>query len=318
MAFHQKMKRPGSMLCALFILSVLGPREVAAALRKQRQAPQVAVQPPAVQKLQNRNTALETENANLRAELAAMKGLAPPPAPPNPEMAADVDAVAQANVKAGLPATDQAATMEAQQDAEDAAKATHERMYGPVPAPAPAGKENPCKQNSLRDLVPSGAPVPGPAPNNHLWEAHLRSLEFASNAGGGCGFHDTGDSGFGYAPAPGPSSLPPLPESLMQPSYVRMTPALDRQRLPTSVGTPAAFCPFCRFCCGCSSNGIEDCETNSVDVGLAQAHGAVVYCSTCQRDCSNCAGIHDVNHACPNGNCCDATVPLNKEVDPVE
>jgi len=79
---------------------------------------------------------------------------------------------------------------------------------------------------------------------------------------------------------------------------------------PSSIGTPSAFCPYCRFCCRCNANGPLHCEaaTVPVDVYGGQHAGTMVYCSTCERDCSACP-THNATGRCPGGNCCDSTLP---------
>merc|ERR1719253_2229387 len=62
--------------------------------------------------------------------------------------------------------------------------------------------------------------------------------------------------------------------------------------LPSPDGTPAEWCPFCRWCCSCNANDSMDCEASTVDPSKYGAHphsGAVVFCSTCERSCSSCS-----------------------------
>lgn len=93
---------------------------------------------------------------------------------------------------------------------------------------------------------------------------------------------------------------------------------------PSSLGTPAAFCGYCRLCCRCNADQPwPQCEQTVVAVDV---HGgsakSLVFCGTCERDCSECpqlapaassaggatnaiaASAGGSSIACPGGNCC--------------
>lgn len=178
-------------------------------------------------------------------------------------------------------------------------------------APAPAGMG-----------IPSPSPVPnfdhlGPE-SNRFWHSVLtRDLEHRAYA------PEPAAPGpapaYAYAPGPGPAQG-------------KCGANLVTGR-PSALGTPAAFCPYCRWCCACNSNFPDGhCETSMVAVDAYGGPEAMVYCSTCKRDCSACpaygvlpvgnivrrnvdnidftaSSMHGAGGGCPNGNCCDSTMP---------
>ena len=73
---------------------------------------------------------------------------------------------------------------------------------------------------------------------------------------------------------------------------------------PDSSGTPTAYCPYCRWCCGCNANDAMNCDQSTVDPDdYGGPSGVVVFCSTCESSCSSCPAFDDAA-LCPSGDCC--------------
>eukprot|EP00747_Dinoflagellata_sp_TGD_P219647 gnl/TRDRNA2_/TRDRNA2_91741_c0_seq8.p1 gnl/TRDRNA2_/TRDRNA2_91741_c0~~gnl/TRDRNA2_/TRDRNA2_91741_c0_seq8.p1 ORF type:complete len:221 (+),score=35.19 gnl/TRDRNA2_/TRDRNA2_91741_c0_seq8:77-739(+) len=81
---------------------------------------------------------------------------------------------------------------------------------------------------------------------------------------------------------------------------------LNDEGMPDQYGTPSEYCVFCRYCCDCNANSLDDCEysTVSVDEYGGDNTGAVVFCDTCESSCSSCPAFDDPA-LCPGGDCCN-------------
>eukprot|EP00747_Dinoflagellata_sp_TGD_P219646 gnl/TRDRNA2_/TRDRNA2_91741_c0_seq7.p2 gnl/TRDRNA2_/TRDRNA2_91741_c0~~gnl/TRDRNA2_/TRDRNA2_91741_c0_seq7.p2 ORF type:complete len:227 (+),score=32.08 gnl/TRDRNA2_/TRDRNA2_91741_c0_seq7:77-757(+) len=81
---------------------------------------------------------------------------------------------------------------------------------------------------------------------------------------------------------------------------------LNHDNMPDQYGTPGEYCAFCRYCCDCNANSLDDCEysTVSVDEYGGDNTGAVVFCDTCESSCSSCPAFDDPA-LCPGGDCCN-------------
>jgi len=140
-------------------------------------------------------------------------------------------------------------------------------------------------------------------------------------------------------PPPAPSALVGGPHPAASPGLASIGTVQGRcgaemaSGHPSALGTPAAFCPYCRWCCRCNANFPDGhCDATVVDVEDYGGPPGLVSCGTCQRDCSTCPqfGVLPVGHlvqrptedvnftaaaglgaggGCPNGNCCDASLP---------
>lgn len=180
-------------------------------------------------------------------------------------------------------------------------------------APAPAAAPAPV---SAHAPTPSSAPAPDHAPATRFHAAYWHPILHADLRAA-----DALESM--VAPAPAEASL------------VRRCGAPLASGQPSSLGTPAAFCGYCRWCCRCNSNfPYAHCEETSVAISAYGGPGdELVFCGTCERDCGACpqlavpinATASNVQHGdaenftaaasmgagdgCPNGNCCDSSLP---------
>jgi len=211
-------------------------------------------------------------------------------------------------------------------------------MWSTSPGPPPAGAPAPLPaaagaQPGVQSPAPAPAAAPGLAPapapvygrdTPQFWRQiiHWDLLHSQRKP----------SSPLGVAPAAAPGAAPGVAPAVM-PALGKCGAELPSGH-PTSLGTPEAFCPYCRWCCRCNSNFPDgQCDTSVVNVEDYGGPPGLVSCGTCQRDCGSCPQFavvpmghivqrqaEDITNftalaelgaggGCPNGNCCDDSLP---------